>query len=65
MKAIICDKCKKIITEEKEIKDLIRLDLCTNFVGKYSEKHLCDKCKVKFNSWLNREEIDESNQNHN
>lgn len=55
MKAIVCDKCKKVITEEKEIRDIVRFDLCTNYLGKYDEKHFCDECKKAFFEWLRDE----------
>ena len=55
MKAIVCDKCKKVITDEQIIKDTLKLDLCTKYLGKYSEIHLCDDCKMKFFAWLTNE----------
>ena len=57
MKAIICDKCKKVITDEKEIRDIVRFDLCTNYLGKYDEKHLCDDCKSSFFDWLKDKQV--------
>lgn len=55
MKAIVCDKCKKVITDEKEIESIMRLDLCTNYLSKFGERHLCDDCKSKFYDWLKSE----------
>lgn len=55
MKAIICDKCKRVITNEDELKNIVRLDMCNNYIGKYSEKHLCDECEDKFYTWLGTE----------
>ena len=54
MKAIVCDKCEKVITDEKELKNLVRLDLCTNYLNKYGEMHLCDDCKKKFFDWFKK-----------
>lgn len=52
MKAIICDKCKKSITDVKDIKETLRLDLCNDKIGKWDEKHLCNACKSKLFSWF-------------
>lgn len=37
MKAIVCDKCKKIITDEKEIE--------IGKLGRYGEKCFCKTCR--------------------
>lgn len=52
MKAIVCNKCEKVITDEEKLKHTIRLDMCTNYLNKYDEKHLCDDCNSKFHEWL-------------
>lgn len=52
MKAIVCDKCGEVITDEEEMKDLLRLDFRTAYVGKFSETHLCDKCKDLLYKWI-------------
>ena len=57
MKAIVCDKCKKVMTDEKELKDTLRLDLCTNYLSKFSEKHLCNDCKDLFCDWIDNEQV--------
>lgn len=55
MKAIVCDKCKKVITDKKELKDTMRLDLCNDFSGKFGEKHICNDCKSKLYNWFKNE----------
>ena len=55
MKAIVCDKCKKVITDEEKLKHTTRLDMYTNNLGKYSEKHLCEDCRSGFYDWLKDE----------
>lgn len=52
MRAVVCNKCKKVITDEKIVKDTLRLDFCTEKVGKYAEKHLCDECKEELYKFL-------------
>lgn len=61
MKAIVCNKCGMVTVDEKIIKETLRLDLCTDRVGKFDEKHLCENCKKKFYNWLRKEEANESN----
>ena len=56
MKAIVCDRCGRVIIDEKEIKNIVRLDMCTNDVGKFGEKHLCDDCVDEFKEWFNNVE---------
>lgn len=53
MKAIICDKCKQTMLDEKEMREALRLDLCNDKIGKWDEKHLCYECRKKFLTWLN------------
>lgn len=55
MKAIVCDKCKKVVTDEEALKKTTRLDMSTIRAGKYSEIHLCDDCDSKFYEWLEAE----------
>lgn len=47
MKAIVCGKCKKVITDEKEI-ELGRL-------GRYGGRCFCNTCRKKFLKWLKSE----------
>ena len=55
MKAIVCNKCEIVITDEKKLQNITRLDMCTAYLGKYSEAHLCDNCKSEFHDWLKGE----------
>lgn len=41
-----------------EIKNITRLDMCTNDVGKFAKKHLCDDCVDEFGKWFNGTEGD-------
>jgi hypothetical protein len=41
MKAVVCNKCKAVITDESKLKDTIGLKLWTPFLGVYDEMHLC------------------------
>lgn len=52
MKAVVCDKCKKVITDKSAVESIIRLELCTNEIGKFDEKHICDDCREKFYDWF-------------
>ena len=54
MKAIVCDKCKRTITGEL-LKETITLQLHKDFIGKFSEKHLCEECKSLFYKWIDNE----------
>lgn len=58
MKAVICDRCGRVVIDVKEIKNITRLDMCTNDVGKFAEKHLCDDCVDEFGKWFNGTEGD-------
>ena len=53
MRAIVCDKCKNVITDT--IRYVSKLEMSTERDGKYSELHLCDDCVEKFNKWLRPE----------
>ena len=55
MKAIVCDKCKKVITDKEELKDTIRLDLRSDSLNKFSEKHICNDCNREFYNWFKNE----------
>lgn len=58
MKAIVCDKCKKVITDDEVIKDTMRIDFSTPNLGKCNEKYLCRYCEDMLYQWLNNKEGD-------
>lgn len=53
MRAIICDKCKKVITDA--IRYVSKLEMSTERDGKYAELHLCSDCVDEFDIWLKPE----------
>jgi uncharacterized protein with PIN domain len=56
MKAVVCNKCKAVITDESKLKDTIGLKLWTPFLGVYDEMHLCEDCKSDFWDWISNKE---------
>lgn len=59
MKAVVCNKCKVVITDESKLKDITGLKLFTPYLGIYDEMHLCDDCKSDFWDWINNKEVNE------
>lgn len=55
VKAIVCDKCKKVIADEKELENVLILDVSTKKVGQFATRHLCIDCKRKFHKWVTSE----------
>ena len=53
MKAYVCNKCGIIVVGEKNMKEMTRVDLATDEVGKYNELHICNKCMKKFILFVN------------
>lgn len=56
MKAYICNKCKLVVTNPDDMKKMHRLDMATDNVGKYSEKHLCDECYEEMIKFIDNKE---------
>lgn len=50
MKAIVCDKCKKVITDSLE--RVSKLEFSNEDSGRFSERHLCDDCLKEFVKWI-------------
>ncbi len=44
MKAYICNKCGDINMGDSTMKEMVRIDFCTDKIGKYQEAHLCKTC---------------------
>jgi len=59
MKAYVCNKCGRVITNEKIMSDMLRLSISNDKVGKYDEVHLCADCDKKFCSFLHDEESED------
>lgn len=55
MNAIICDKCKTVMTSQSELKVLKKLSCRTEELGEFGEIHLCKFCYQNFKKWLHGE----------
>lgn len=55
MNTVVCDKCKKVITDETKLKTVVKLDVGNKRLNKYAECHLCDDCEAGFYKWLGYE----------
>lgn len=55
MKAYVCNKCGRVITNEKMMKATTKLTLSTDNLGVYEEMHLCDDCKKRFHKFVHEE----------
>jgi NAD-dependent SIR2 family protein deacetylase len=56
VKAYVCNKCGRVITNKDIMKRMIRIEFNTNNIGKYEEMHLCDDCKDKVIKYIREEE---------
>lgn len=52
MNAIICDKCKTVMTNKSELKALRKLACSAEEIGEFCELHLCKLCYQNFRKWL-------------
>lgn len=48
MKAIICDKCKKVMSDELDLSYVKTIDFSYPLVGHYFSINLCTECKKSF-----------------
>ncbi|MDD3336773.1 MAG: hypothetical protein PHI98_14885 [Eubacteriales bacterium] len=51
MKAVICDRCEKIMTGKK-VEEARRVSFATEKVGVYLQYHLCEECEQKLIRWI-------------
>jgi len=56
MRAIVCNRCRKVITLPKEIDETITFKTETIGDGRINEYHLCDGCYGDFILWLDKKE---------
>lgn len=54
MRAIICDKCKKVLAGKEEMKNIVEVSLGSEFAGEFNRKHLCKECEKEFYKWLDK-----------
>lgn len=53
MKAIVCDRCRVVITEK--VDDVLRLGYSSIRIGEWHHIHLCEKCRTALEKFLKGE----------
>jgi hypothetical protein len=52
MKAYVCDKCGRVITNKKIMEDMRKINISTDNVGIFGEWHLCFECFAKLEKFI-------------
>lgn len=59
MKAIVCDRCKTVVSAPKSVKDTTLLIFSTENLGEYHGVHLCKICLKDFRVFLEMKGADD------